>query len=61
MIAAGLPLGGALDPRASVGRYAGITGVFVNGREIHPERPAQAVRGVAISVDLVMMRLDRPF
>lgn len=36
LIAAGLPLG-RMDPRASVGRRAGITGVFVNGREIHPD------------------------
>jgi hypothetical protein len=36
LIAAGLPLG-RLDARASVGRWAGITGVFVNGREIHPD------------------------
>ena len=37
VIAPGLSLGGALDARASVGRFAGITGVFVNGREIHPD------------------------
>jgi hypothetical protein len=37
VIAPGLPLGGALDARASVGRFAGVTGVFVNGREIHPD------------------------
>jgi hypothetical protein len=35
-IVPGLALGGALHPRASVGRSAGVTGVFVNGREIHP-------------------------
>lgn len=36
LIAPGLSLG-RMDPRASVGRLAGITGVFVNGREIHPD------------------------
>jgi hypothetical protein len=36
-IAPGLRLGGALSPRASVGHGAGITGVFVNGRELHPQ------------------------
>jgi hypothetical protein len=36
LIAAGLPFG-RLDARASVGRWAGITGVFINGREIHPD------------------------
>ena len=36
-IAPGVPLPGPLDPRASVGRLAGITGVVINGREIHPE------------------------
>jgi hypothetical protein len=36
-IAPGLALGGALHPRASVGRMAGATNVFVNGREIHPQ------------------------
>ena len=36
-IAPGVPLPGTLDPRASVGRLAGITGVVINGREIHPE------------------------
>src|SRR5687768_2993732 len=36
LIAAGLPFG-RMDPRASVGRLAGITGVFINGREIHPD------------------------
>jgi len=36
LIAAGLPFG-RVDARASVGRFAGITGVFVNGREIHPD------------------------
>jgi hypothetical protein len=36
LIAPGLPFG-RMDPRASVGRFAGITGVFINGREIHPE------------------------
>jgi hypothetical protein len=35
-IAPGLRLGGTLSPRASVGDRAGITGVFVNGRELHP-------------------------
>jgi hypothetical protein len=34
-IAPGLQLG-RLDARASVGAYAGVTGVHVNGREIHP-------------------------
>jgi len=36
LIAPGLPFG-RMDPRASVGRWAGVTGVFVNGREIHPD------------------------
>jgi hypothetical protein len=36
LIAPGLPFG-RMDARASVGRHAGITGVFVNGREIHPD------------------------
>ncbi|HET9207292.1 MAG TPA: hypothetical protein VFO28_13700, partial [Burkholderiaceae bacterium] len=36
LIAPGLPFG-RMDPSASVGRRAGITGVFVNGREIHPD------------------------
>lgn len=36
IIAPGLPFG-RMDPRASVGRFAGITGVFINGREIHPD------------------------
>jgi hypothetical protein len=36
LIAPGLPFG-RLNPRASVGRLVGITGVFVNGREIHPD------------------------
>src|SRR5262245_58872327 len=36
LIASGLPFG-RMDPRASVGRWAGITAVFVNGREIHPD------------------------
>lgn len=36
-IAPGLQLGGTLSPRASVGDRAGITGVFVNGRELHPQ------------------------
>jgi hypothetical protein len=36
LIAPGLPFG-RMDPRASVGRFAGITGVFINGREIHPD------------------------
>jgi hypothetical protein len=34
-ITPGLQLG-RLDARASVGAYAGVTGVYVNGREIHP-------------------------
>jgi hypothetical protein len=36
-IAPGLALGGPLQARASVGARAGITGVFVNGRELHPQ------------------------
>lgn len=36
-IAAGLELGDRLHARASVGSRAGITGVFVNGRELHPQ------------------------
>ena len=36
-IAPGLALGGPLQARASVGPQAGITGVFVNGRELHPQ------------------------
>ena len=36
-IAPGLHLGGPLSPWASVGDRAGITGVFVNGRELHPQ------------------------
>lgn len=36
LIAPGLPFG-IPDPRASVGHRAGITGVFINGREIHPD------------------------
>jgi hypothetical protein len=36
-IAAGLNFGGVLNPRASVGHRAGVTGVFVNGRELHPQ------------------------
>jgi hypothetical protein len=36
LIAAGLPFG-RMNPRASVGSRAGVTGVFVNGREIHPD------------------------
>src|SRR5688500_4860889 len=36
LIAAGLPFG-RMNPRASVGSRAGITGVFINGREIHPD------------------------
>jgi hypothetical protein len=39
-IAAGLPFG-RLDARASVGAYAGVTGVYVNGREIHPAELAR--------------------
>jgi hypothetical protein len=35
-IAPGLRLGGPLSARASVGHSAGITQVFVNGRELHP-------------------------
>jgi hypothetical protein len=36
LIAPGLDLGGPMNARASVGAMAGITGVFINGREIHP-------------------------
>lgn len=36
-IAPRLALGGPLQARASVGPRAGITGVFVNGRELHPQ------------------------
>jgi hypothetical protein len=36
-VAPGLQLGGTLSPRASVGDRAGITSVFVNGRELHPQ------------------------
>jgi hypothetical protein len=39
-----LKLGRRLDPRASVGAQVGITGVFVNGREIHPIELAQLQR-----------------
>lgn len=44
LIAPGLPFG-RLSPRASVGRMASITGVFVNGREIHPDE-LQALRAL---------------
>ena len=43
-IAPGLALGGPLNPRASVGRHAGITRVFVNGRELHPQELAHLQR-----------------
>ncbi|HEX6706527.1 MAG TPA: hypothetical protein VF169_17340 [Albitalea sp.] len=43
-IAPGLALGGRLDPRASVGGHAGITRVFVNGRELHPQELAHLQR-----------------
>ncbi|HTE39831.1 MAG TPA: hypothetical protein VK629_03325 [Steroidobacteraceae bacterium] len=33
---AGLSLGGPLDPRASGGGDGRLTGVFINGRELHP-------------------------
>ena len=33
---AGLELGGAVPPNASGGGQGGLTGVFVNGREVHP-------------------------
>lgn len=36
-IAPGLRVGGQLNPQASVGRFAGVTRVFVNGREIPPQ------------------------
>lgn len=36
-IAPGLRLPGPLHARASVGHRAGITRVFINGREIHPQ------------------------
>jgi hypothetical protein len=36
-IAPGLRLGGPLNPRASVGYRAGVTRVYINGREIHPQ------------------------
>jgi hypothetical protein len=36
LVAAGLSLA-PMHPRASVGRNAGITGVYINGREIHPD------------------------
>ncbi|HEV7915142.1 MAG TPA: hypothetical protein VGP22_15360, partial [Albitalea sp.] len=36
-IAPGLGLGGPLHPRASLGARAGITGVYINGREVHPQ------------------------
>jgi hypothetical protein len=39
-----LKLGRRLDARASVGVQVGITGVFVNGREIHPIELAQLQR-----------------
>lgn len=32
----GLGLGGALPPNASGGGYGMLTGVFINGRELHP-------------------------
>jgi hypothetical protein len=41
-----LKLGRRLDAHASVGTQAGITGVFVNGREIHPIELAQLQRVV---------------
>jgi hypothetical protein len=43
-IAPGLRLGGPLSPRASVGRMAGVTGVYVNGRELHPQELAYLER-----------------
>jgi hypothetical protein len=43
-IAPGLALGGPLSPRASVGRHAGVTRVFVNGRELHPHELAHLQR-----------------
>ncbi|MEM7763951.1 MAG: hypothetical protein AAF290_07700 [Pseudomonadota bacterium] len=33
---AGLRVGGALSPKASGGGHGRMTGVFINGREIHP-------------------------
>lgn len=36
-IPAGLPLGGTLRPEASGGGSGLVTGVFVNGRELHPQ------------------------
>ncbi|MFN8570781.1 MAG: hypothetical protein U0132_01915 [Gemmatimonadaceae bacterium] len=33
----GLPLGGSLPPTASGGGSGRLTGVFVNGRELHPD------------------------
>jgi hypothetical protein len=32
----GLPLGGRLPPQASGGGHGRLTGIFVNGRELHP-------------------------
>jgi len=36
-VAPGMRLGGPLHPRASLGARAGLTRVYINGREIHPQ------------------------
>lgn len=36
-LAPGLAIGGQLSPSASGGGYGRLTGVFINGREIHPD------------------------
>lgn len=39
-LAPGLAIGGALKPSASGGGNGRVTGVFINGREIHPQEHA---------------------
>ena len=39
----GLSLGGALQPSASGGGTGRLTGIFINGREIHPQDQAMIV------------------
>jgi hypothetical protein len=36
LVLPGLPLGGRLPPQASGGGHGRLTGIFVNGRELHP-------------------------
>ncbi|MBN1477721.1 hypothetical protein JXA47_13290 [Candidatus Sumerlaeota bacterium] len=43
-IAAGLILGGPLPPNASGGGQGALTGVFINGRELHPTEVAHLQR-----------------